>query len=82
MNDEIDVSPYLLALLRRWWIILGTTLGMALLVGVLAWIRTSPILLVPSLSLCRHVHRFHWTVASPVVIRGFSQPLLINERYY
>ncbi|WP_322815535.1 lipopolysaccharide biosynthesis protein [Chloroflexus sp.] len=42
MNDEIDLRPYLSALLRRWWIILGTALGVALLVGVLAWTRIPP----------------------------------------
>lgn len=56
MNDEIDLRPYLSALLRRWWIILGTALGVALLVGVLAWTRIPPrtastsLLIVPASS--------------------------------
>ncbi len=42
MEDEIDLKPYLRALLRRWWIIIGVAAGLAVIVGVLAVIRTPP----------------------------------------
>ncbi len=42
MDDEIDLRPYLLALLRQWWIILGVALGIAIVAGFIAWLRTPP----------------------------------------
>lgn len=42
MEDEIDLKPYLRALLRRWWVIIGVAAGLAVIVGVLALIRTPP----------------------------------------
>lgn len=42
MEDEIDLKPYLRALLQRWWIIIGVAAGLAVIVGVLALIRTPP----------------------------------------
>uniref|UniRef100_UPI0004DF6B81 Wzz/FepE/Etk N-terminal domain-containing protein n=1 Tax=Chloroflexus sp. MS-G TaxID=1521187 RepID=UPI0004DF6B81 len=42
MDDEIDLRPYLSAILQRWWIILGTALGVAIIAGFIAWLRTPP----------------------------------------
>jgi len=41
-EEEIDLKPYLLALLRRWWIIVGVAIGLALIAGVLAVLRAPP----------------------------------------
>ncbi|WP_298490627.1 Wzz/FepE/Etk N-terminal domain-containing protein [uncultured Chloroflexus sp.] len=54
MEDEIDLKPYLRALLRRWWIIIGVAVGLAIIVAVTAILRTPPytasssVLIVPA----------------------------------
>ena len=48
-EEEIDLKPYLLALLRRWWIIVGVAIGSALIAGVSAVPRTPTVFASASL---------------------------------
>ncbi|WP_322487894.1 Wzz/FepE/Etk N-terminal domain-containing protein [Chloroflexus sp.] len=64
MNDEIDLKPYLQALLRRWWVVIGVSVGMAVIVGVIAVLRKPPytasssLLIVPASSQITLDNRF------------------------
>jgi uncharacterized protein involved in exopolysaccharide biosynthesis len=64
MNDEIDLKPYLQALLRRWWVVIGIAAGMAVIVGVITTLRTPPytasasLLIVPASSQVTLDNRF------------------------
>lgn len=42
MEDEIDLKPYIRALLRRWWVVVSAAVGLALVVGLVAVLRTPP----------------------------------------
>ncbi len=42
MEDEIDLKPYLVALLQHWWMIAGAAVALALIAGIVAALRTPP----------------------------------------
>ncbi|WP_322511289.1 Wzz/FepE/Etk N-terminal domain-containing protein [Chloroflexus sp.] len=94
MEDEIELKPYVRALLRRWWIIVGVAVGLAVIAGVVAIIRTPPhtasasLLIVPASAqitldtrfTSRDSMLFTTTVNQREALLGLARDVTLEER--